>query len=126
MWEQRGGNRVSLWQPGGAASTTLLKPFEETRDDDEWNFSTTNDFTDDILSRFASEPDEQSTNLDHRQVGSRSSSATWHQREQESRARRGEAKMGRLFDENAAPYEYSSEINEGEQDSDLALSLIHI
>lgn len=42
QWSQRGGQRISLFHPGGAAAAEM--PDAESDVDDDWNFSTTDDF----------------------------------------------------------------------------------
>ncbi|KAJ5960923.1 uncharacterized protein N7479_008073 [Penicillium vulpinum] len=42
QWSQRGGQRISLFHPGGAAAAELPEGIEESEDD--WNFSTTDGF----------------------------------------------------------------------------------
>ena len=41
LWERSGGQRVSLFMPGGAP---VSEPSKEEDDEEEWNFSTTDDF----------------------------------------------------------------------------------
>lgn len=117
-WERSGGQRASLWQPLGAATSTSVDPLSQAAEE-EWNFSTTDDFTDAVMSRFAQD-DVQSPELNasSAQANPTHVLSPYERAQQEQRARRGGAKMARLFDENAEPYEYSHEDGDDES-SDL-------
>ena len=43
-WLFHGGQRVSLFMPGGAAAASVQNPSADIDNDDEWNFSMTQDF----------------------------------------------------------------------------------
>lgn len=115
LWEQSGGNRASLWQPGGAATMARTTVEGETMEADEWNFNTTDDFTDEVLSRFA-QPDND---LSRDPLERPRAPGKMHMGWAEEIAQRGGAKMARLFDENAQPYKYDLE-SPTEEKTDLA------
>ncbi len=129
-WEKSGGQRASLFQPGGAAAAEFPDQPEE---DDVWNFSTTADF-DLNLDRQASSPfvdpsrpeqlSDSPVSLPSDQSRNPSISSIMSQADKarnEQRILRGGRAMGALFDENAAPYEYQIKDSFSQQSSDLPL-----
>ncbi|CEO60333.1 hypothetical protein PMG11_04964 [Penicillium brasilianum] len=118
QWSQRGGQRISLFHPGGAAAAEL--PGTEESEDD-WNFSTTDGFErrfsvidldqiaaslaemEEAISPTTSLPDHDSnedvsdTDMDPEQKANF-----------DERVRRGAAAMEGLFDEEKPSYKYET------------------
>ncbi|KAI9760636.1 MAG: hypothetical protein M1835_000123, partial [Candelina submexicana] len=128
-WEKTGGQRASLFQPGGAAAAEVL----DQPEDDVWNFSTTADF-DLNLDRQATSPlgdpsrpeqyNDSPVSTSGESSRKPSTSSIMSQEDQaknEQRVLRGGRAMGALFDENAAPYEYQIRDPMSHQSSDLPL-----
>ncbi|KAL2861105.1 putative serine/threonine protein kinase [Aspergillus lucknowensis] len=119
QWSQRGGQRVSLFHPGGAAAAEL--PGVDSDVDDDWNFSTTDDFERrfsvidlDQLAASLAELEQEINN-----IGAKTSQEpTEEQLEAElteqdkanfdERVRRGAAAMEGLFDEGKPSYKYET------------------
>ncbi|KAI9720015.1 MAG: hypothetical protein M1812_003141 [Candelaria pacifica] len=118
-WEKSGGQRASLFQPGGAAAADT----PDQPEDDVWNFSTTADF-DLNLDRPGNSPLDSPVSLSRDQSRKPSTSSVLSQEDKaknEQRVLRGGLAMGALFDENAAPYEYQIKDQMCQQMSDLRL-----
>lgn len=129
QWERKGGQRASLFNPYGAAAPQIP---EEQEDVDDWNFSITDHFDRDFTKRysqlgiaatdFAMQEDEPvATELPS---FSARGLTPFQQAQEEAKAKRGEKSMVRLFDPNAAPYDYNTladDDDEEEQLSDLPL-----
>jgi len=131
-WEQQGGQRASLFMAHGAAAPTMLAPAENNEDDD-WNFSTSDDADSEYSNQYNSPP-----RIDHRKADS-SNETTPRQHyggpirdssirdnpfvkaNEEVKAVRGGLKMEAIFNENLAPYAYSNEQPEEMHMSDLPL-----
>lgn len=110
MWEFKGGQRTSLFNPGGAAAPAGADSEDHVNDDTEdWNFSTSASFNQEFGKRYshmilnnldaplgAGLPTSQPQNLSvFEQI----------QREhKEKSANRGEMSLDRLFNPEAAPY----------------------
>lgn len=118
QWSQRGGQRISLFHPGGAAAAEL--PDSEEPDDD-WNFSTTDGFErrfsvidlDQIAASLAEMEEAISPTtptLEH-DLSEEVSEADMDPEQKanfDERVRRGAAAMERLFDEEKPSYTYET------------------
>ena len=118
QWLQRGGQRISLFHPGGAAAAEL--PDDEALDRDSWNFSTTDGFQKrysildfDQLSESLAALEVQ-TPLDPPQQPIESASpatepvTTDDIANFDERVRRGAAAFEGLFDETKPSYKYET------------------
>lgn len=119
QWSQRGGQRVSLFNPGGAQAAEMP---ENSFDDQDWNFSTTDDFEkrysivdpEAVSASLASlqaalQPREeaQPSTLDPFDDPSNESVMTEEDKANfNERVKRGATAMERLFDEAQPGYEY--------------------
>ncbi|KAF7126212.1 hypothetical protein CNMCM5793_002634 [Aspergillus hiratsukae] len=120
QWSQRGGQRISLFHPGGAAAAELpdYKPdFEE-----DWNFSTTDGFErrfsvidlDQIAASLAeleeqmSPPTTTQQDRDPFDVPAGSEMSVEDQANFDERVRRGAAAMEGLFNEDMPSYKYET------------------
>ncbi|KAI9811370.1 MAG: hypothetical protein M1827_005530 [Pycnora praestabilis] len=127
-WEQSGGQRNSLFNPGGAVAAELPGAASE----DEWNFSTTDNFDGQFgqqdSSSFEDYEQRDPYNLTSNNftperptaISAGKETMTPEQKAEEQRVQRG-AGLERIFDENAAPYEYRVEDEQTNQISDLPL-----
>ncbi|KAJ5905689.1 uncharacterized protein N7473_002605 [Penicillium subrubescens] len=118
QWSQRGGQRISLFHPGGAAAAEL--PGTEESEDD-WNFSTTDGFErrfsvidlDQIAASLA-EMDEAispTTTLPDHDSNEDASDIDMDPEQKanfDERVRRGAAAMEGLFDEEKPSYKYET------------------
>ena len=131
QWEHQGGQRTSILNPFGAPGPESLSESSEL---DEWNFSTTADFDKRIskrlsrlqpsLSNASSDSNRSLDELDlegRPRVGRRRNMANYERAMAQERARRGEAGLGRIFNPNAAPYQYGSDSDSSQPVSDLPL-----
>ncbi|KAF2739165.1 kinase-like protein [Polyplosphaeria fusca] len=107
QWEKAGGARVSLFWGGGAQAPDPLAPEPEDEDDD-WTFSTSDDFR-----RFSEQfPDafsiisEQGFSL-NTPIEDEDRFAKLQAQLREEQANRGKRRLDRLFDKNSTPYRYS-------------------
>lgn len=121
IWEQSGGQRQSLFAAYGAAGPEALLPLSEQEDD--WNFSTTVEFD----RQFAdvhrlSDPFNDTSAREVTQTETPvSTSREFTPMElvvEESKVRRGERAMERIFNPGAGPYTYGEG---GRRISDLPL-----
>ena len=138
QWSQRGGQRISLFHPGGAAAAELPGA-EET--DDDWNFSTTDGFErrfsvidlDQLAASLAEMEEANSPNTptgiaDH-DFAEDSLAAELDPEDKanfDERVRRGAAAMEGLFDEEKPIYKYETKndfvpIQPSQPSSDLPL-----
>ncbi|KAL5335471.1 kinase-like domain-containing protein [Aspergillus crustosus] len=137
QWSQRGGQRVSLFHPGGAAAAEV--PEDESDIEEDWNFSTTDDFErrfsvidlDQLAASLAEM--EQEINDTGSQSGQDTddefgdTEMTEHDKANfDERVRRGAAAMEGLFDEEKPSYKYETKndfvpIEEKAPASDLPL-----
>ncbi|KAL2852013.1 hypothetical protein BJY01DRAFT_104713 [Aspergillus pseudoustus] len=119
QWSQRGGQRVSLFHPGGAAAAEL--PGVEPDADEDWNFSTTDDFErrfsvidlDQIAASLAEfEQEINNTGGQSQQDSGEDQSdteLTEHDKANfDERVRRGAAAMEGLFNEEKPSYKYET------------------
>ncbi|KAF2281244.1 Pkinase-domain-containing protein [Westerdykella ornata] len=125
-WEQAGGSRVSLFNPYGAQAPDPLAPEPEEEEDDDWTFSTTDEFD----KQFANEhsdpfsggsstsnfpgmnaPPEDDSRFAKLQASIRA-----------EQAERGKKRLDRLFDTNSTPYRFSTVDSDSNRlSSDLVL-----
>jgi hypothetical protein len=118
QWSQRGGQRISLFHPGGAAAAEL--PGAEESDDD-WNFSTTDGFErrfsvidlDQIAASLAAiensvSPTESAPDQDFTDEGSEGEMNYEDKVNFDERVRRGAEAMQGLFDEGKPSYVYET------------------
>ncbi|KAL2811021.1 hypothetical protein BJX63DRAFT_293776 [Aspergillus granulosus] len=119
QWSQRGGQRVSLFHPGGAAAAEL--PGVEPDADEDWNFSTTDDFErrfsvidlDQIAASLAEFEQEINNTGGQTQHDSGEDQSDTELTEQDKanfdeRVRRGAAAMEGLFNEEMPSYKYET------------------
>jgi serine/threonine protein kinase len=118
QWSQRGGQRISLFHPGGAAAAEL-PGFEESEDD--WNFSTTDGFErrfsvidlDEIAASLAEmeQPISPTNTLPEQELSEEFSESDLNYKDKvnfDERVRRGAVAMEGLFDEEKPSYKYET------------------
>jgi serine/threonine protein kinase len=138
QWSQRGGQRISLFHPGGAAAAELPGEGLEESDED-WNFSTTDGFErrfsvidlDQIAASLAEmqkpiSPTSQSPEPELYDEFSESDLNYEDKANFDERVRRGAVAMERLFDEEMPSYTYETKndfipIEPAQPTSDLPL-----
>ncbi|KAL4777349.1 hypothetical protein BDW60DRAFT_221235 [Aspergillus nidulans var. acristatus] len=119
QWSQRGGQRISLFHPGGAAAAEV--PDVESDIDEDWNFSTTDDFErrfsvidlDQLAASLAELEQEIKDTTGQPQQEPADEPAETEMTEQDKanfdeRVRRGAAAMEGLFDEEKPSYKYET------------------
>ncbi|KAL3261464.1 hypothetical protein ABHI18_003779 [Aspergillus niger] len=120
QWSQRGGQRISLFHPGGAAAAEL--PGAEAEYEEDWNFSTTDGFErrfsvidlDQLAASLAEMEDQISPTTvpssDHEssEDGSEKVMTPEEKANFDERVRRGAAAMEGLFDEDKPSYTYET------------------
>ena len=124
-WEQSGGHRASLFNANGAAGPASLDPV--SGEEDDWNFSTTDEFNQNIMNPFASPQPEvrirtsnEFADTSRKQNLGPSKGSMFERTKEDQRAVRGGQKIGRLFDQTAPDYEYG--LGDGDMESnDLPL-----
>ncbi|CAI6278834.1 unnamed protein product [Periconia digitata] len=122
QWERAGGNRVSLFDPrAGAMAPDPLAP--EDDDDDDWTFSTSDEFETRLSRAFPEHfamPVQSQDGMAPVDDGDRMAKLLANFKEEG--IRRGGQGLGRLFDMNAAPYKFSvDDGGNGRPPSDLVL-----
>ena len=121
LWERSGGNRQSLWQPGGAQQAQIPS-VPSAPGQDEWVFSTTVEFdrvhgdADDTSFDLSSSPPREADEFDEDAgisetlrpgLSSGPGGSAYNSRaDQDAGARRGARFMAGLFDQSVAPYQY--------------------
>ncbi|KAJ5584359.1 uncharacterized protein N7459_004159 [Penicillium hispanicum] len=136
QWSQRGGQRISLFHPGGAAAAEMPET-EEAEDD--WNFSTTDGFErrfsvidlDQIAASLAEmegaiSPTTPTPEHDFNEDVSEAEMDPEQKANFDERVRRGAAAMEGLFDEDKPSYKYETKndfvpIQPAQPTSDLPL-----
>jgi hypothetical protein len=109
-WLFSGGQRVSLFMPGGAAAATVEDPdAEDTESLDEWNFSMTQDFERRVsaileIPDFSDLPTDTTVEGEATPKGSNEMTAV-QKANFEARVMRG-ADLSNLFDQTMPAYEY--------------------
>ncbi|PTU19617.1 hypothetical protein P175DRAFT_0510844 [Aspergillus ochraceoroseus IBT 24754] len=120
QWSQRGGQRMSLFHPGGAAAAEM--PGADPDSDEDWNFSTTDDFErrfsvidlDQIAASLAEMEAEINTAKNQPQQEKLNEELGETEMTEEDKAnfdervRRGAAAMEGLFDEEKPIYKYET------------------
>ncbi|KAL4875096.1 hypothetical protein BJY04DRAFT_224402 [Aspergillus karnatakaensis] len=119
QWSQRGGQRISLFHPGGAAAAEV--PEDESDIEEDWNFSTTDDFErrfsvidlDQLAASLAEMEHEINDTGDQSQPESTEEASDTEMTEHDKanfdeRVRRGAAAMEGLFDEEKPSYKYET------------------
>ena len=117
-WLFRGGNRVSLFMPGGAPAAATEGPDTEIGDSDDWNFSTTQNFEKRIssileipdLSDLSTEFEEEDTPRGAKatQLSPPRHMSAAQKANFEARVNRGAADLSNLFDQSAPAYEFKA------------------
>lgn len=135
QWSQRGGQRISLFHPGGAAAAEM--PGTDDSDDD-WNFSTTDGFErrfsvidlDQLAASLAEMEEASSPSTPIAERNSEDSAETDMDQQQKAnfdeRVRRGAEAMEGLFNEEKPSYKYETKndfvpVQPAEPASDLPL-----
>ncbi|KAL4933333.1 putative serine/threonine protein kinase [Aspergillus undulatus] len=119
QWSQRGGQRISLFHPGGAAAAEM--PDLRSDIDEEWNFSTTDDFEkrfsvidlDQLaasLAEFEQEIKDAAKQSEQEQADEPADTEMTENDKAnfDERVRRGAAAMEGLFDEEKPSYKYET------------------
>ncbi|PWY71747.1 kinase-like protein [Aspergillus heteromorphus CBS 117.55] len=120
QWSQRGGQRISLFHPGGAAAAEA--PGAETNYDEDWNFSTTDGFErrfsvidlDQLAASLAEMEDEISPTTKtgaENEAGDDASDGEMTTEDKanfDERVRRGAEAMEGLFNEDKPSYKYET------------------
>lgn len=110
-WEQAGGSRVSLFNPYGAQAPDPLMP-EPEDDDEDWTFSTTDEFERQFASShpdpFTGASSEQSFNGISAPPQDDDRFARLQASIRQEQAERGKKRLDRLFDKNSTPYRFSA------------------
>ncbi|KAH8705214.1 kinase-like domain-containing protein [Talaromyces proteolyticus] len=136
QWSQRGGQRISLFHPGGAAAAEFP---DNTSLEEDWNFSTTDGFErrysvldlDQLSASLAemAEDDNIAVNGQSEPTNDEASSSEMTSVEKanfDERVKRGAAAMEGLFDEMKPTYKYETKndfipVEEKQRYSDLPL-----
>lgn len=137
QWSQRGGQRISLFHPGGAAAAEFP---DDTSFDDDWNFSATDGFErrysvldlDQLSASLAEIAEDDKTKPEKEQpepMGDDSQAPEMTPVEKanfDERVKRGAAAMEGLFDEMKPTYKYETKndfvpVEEKRRQSDLPL-----
>ncbi|KAJ4287974.1 hypothetical protein N0V90_011989 [Kalmusia sp. IMI 367209] len=125
-WEHEGGARASLFNPYGAQAPDPLAP-EIEGDDDDWTFSTSDEF-ENRLSRafpdpFTAAPGQMFTGMNMPPPDDEDRFAKLQASFREEQIDRGKERLNRLFDMDKSPYRYSGidPTGNGRPPSDLIL-----
>lgn len=139
QWSQRGGQRASLFHPGGAAAAEIP---DETYGDQDWNFSTTDGFERrfsvldlDQLAASLAEMEEEIDSPPPRpssEAGAEPASAEMTPNETANfneRVRRGAEAMEGIFDEKKPDYRYETKndfvpVEDKQMSTDLPLRTV--
>lgn len=105
VWEMSGGERASLFNAFGAQGPEALP--ELPKDDDDWNFSMTDEFGEEIITQIVQEAEEIEAEEDTGPIPP--GTISYDRGERERQIKRGERKLTRLFDLNQRPYEYNND-----------------
>lgn len=113
QWERKGGQRMSLFNAAGAAAPQM--PGEQ--ENDNWIFSTTDQFEKNYAKRHSHAPSITAMDFRSDDFGDLSPAqdlsekvklTPFERAEEDSRAKRGERYMERLFQLDAEPYDYDT------------------
>jgi serine/threonine protein kinase len=135
VWRSKGGQRTSLFNPGGAPAPPTFDELDQAYDDDtdDWNFSTSDTFSRDFTRRHSRMPFGDDGLNFGAPAGSglpplNTKDLTPLERIKldhiDRSASRGEHSLDRLFNPDSAPYDYSTPVDtwpESEPLSDLPL-----
>ncbi|KAF1996658.1 kinase-like protein [Amniculicola lignicola CBS 123094] len=109
-WEQGGGARASLFNPYGAQAPDPLAPELEDDEDDDWTFSTTDEFEKQFADQFE-DPFEGSASQQGFSLNPPPADddrfAKLQATIREEQINRGKRRLDRLFDKDSTPYRYS-------------------
>lgn len=123
IWEFKGGQRTSLFNPGGAAAPISAEqhPDQVDEDADDWNFSTSDSFNQEFGRRYSQfmlgQGDDvpfdvpAGAGLPPLQTKDLSVFERIQKEHQEKSATRGEMSLDRLFNPGAAPYELHTPVD---------------
>lgn len=128
-WEHQGGARQSLFNPYGAQAPDPLAPEAEDDEDDDWSFSTSDEFEQEHAPSFS---DPFAGGAGHTFNGITIPPVEDMGRFEQLQARfkeesivRGQQRLNKLFDTSTTPYRYSAidtpEFSDGRPPSDLVL-----
>ncbi|KAF2186956.1 Pkinase-domain-containing protein [Zopfia rhizophila CBS 207.26] len=122
-WEQGGGARASLFNPYGAQAPDPLAP-EIEDDDDDWTFSTTDEFEKQFAGQFPDPFTGSATGQGFAGMNAPPPDddrfAKLQASIKEEQIKRGKRRLDRLFDKNSTPYRYSG-VDSDRPPSDLIL-----
>ena len=125
-WEQNGGARASLFYGGGAQAPDPLAPESEDDQDDDWTFSTTDNFEKQFTGQYSDPyvdevPGQSFTGINAPPADD-DRFAKLQASIREEQINRGKRGLGRLFDPNSTPYRrYDPNEPSGRPPSDLIL-----
>lgn len=126
-WEQMGGTRASLFNPYGAQAPDPLAPEAEDEDDD-WSFSTTDEFEHDHAPQFSDPfaiPGQAHGGMIIPPVEDMGRFEQLQARFKEESIMRGEKRLNKLFDTSTTPYQLEGadgdDASNGRPPSDLVL-----
>lgn len=126
VWEQQGGARQSLFNVFGAQAPDPLAP-EDEEDDDDWTFSTSDEFEQEHLPQFT-DPfagGQPFTGMGLPPAADMGRFEQLQARFKEESITRGQKRLNKLFDTETTPYRYSmvddDDSAKGRPPSDLVL-----
>lgn len=121
MWEQQGGARQSLFNVFGAQAPDPLAPETDDDEDDDWTFSTSDEFEQEHAPQF-SDPfvggaaGQPFTGMGLPPVADMDRFEQLQARFKEESITRGQKRLNKLFDTQTTPYRYSM-VDEDDDDS---------
>lgn len=133
-WEYKGGQRQSLWAPGGAMGPVVSSGDDSDNqiqsDSEDWNFSTSDNFNEAFGRRYSQMVSAQDFANPHFDAPAGSGLPPlitkdltpferFEQEFKEKSANRGERSLDRLFNPETAPYELHTPVEDTEPMSDL-------
>lgn len=128
-WEQKGGARQSLFNPYGAQAPDPLAPESEDDEDDDWSFSTSDEFEQEHAPQFSDPFQDGAAGQAFNGMSMPPADIDRFEqlklRFKEESIVRGQKRLNKLFDPNTTPYRYSAidapEGPSGRPPSDLVL-----
>ncbi|QVM09289.1 hypothetical protein D8B26_003952 [Coccidioides posadasii str. Silveira] len=133
QWSQRGGQRISLFNPGGALAAEMPDP-ASTLENEDWNFSTTAGFEkrhsildlDELSASLAALDEALTPTAAPRAFGQPSEMTPDEKANFDERVKRGAAAMEGLFNESKPDYKYETKndfvpVQKQRRSSDLPL-----
>ena len=129
IWEHQGGARQSLFNPYGAQAPDPLAPEAEDDEDDDWSFSTTDEFEHEhgpqFSDPFAEGAGQTFNGITIPPAADMDRFEQLQARFKEEAIVRGQQRLNKLFDTTTTPYRYSAidtpEGSNGRPPSDLVL-----